>query len=301
MSDKTIAVMGLENASMMVELFGNENENITTMIPISSLREFKGHPFKVLDNEKMDELVESIKANGVLTPVTVRECGIGTYEMISGHRRWHASQLAGLTEIPAIIKDLTDDEAVIAMVDANIQREEILPSEKAFAYKMRLEAIKNQAKREEEEGEREIGVRSDEILAEGTGESARTIQRYIRLTELIPEFLQLVDEKKISFMLGVEMSHLPEKVQRNLYNYFLEGGTIKREHIKVIKEHPNMYQLNQRDVNKILKGDKPKKEKSKKRVFTLSEKDIDKYFGPDVTMGEIQKIIIDLLENRKNR
>ena len=178
------------------ELLGVVNEESAMEIEISKIHPFKNHPFKVLDDEKMQDLVESVKINGVLTPVLLRMDENEDYEMVSGHRRMHAAQLAGLTTIPAIVRELSDDDAIVAMVDANIQREELLPSEKAFAYKMKLDAMKRQGSRTDltlcQSGTKS---RTDQLLGEQVGESARSVQRYIRLTELIPELLDLVDNK----------------------------------------------------------------------------------------------------------
>ena len=169
------------------ELLGLPGEESSSEVTINKIHSFKNHPFKVIDDEKMDDLVESIRRNGVLTPVILREDG-RDYEMISGHRRLHAAKLAGLTSIPAFIRDMTDDEAVIYMVDSNIQREELLPSEKAFAYKMKMDAMKRQGTRSDLTScQNGTKFRADQLMSEQIGESARSIQRYIRLTELIPD------------------------------------------------------------------------------------------------------------------
>lgn len=189
----------------------------------------------------MQELVESIKTNGVLSPVLIRPTGIDTYEMISGHRRLHAAQLAGLTAIPSIIREMTDDESVIAMVDANIQREELLPSEKAFAYKMKLNAMKRQAGRPSKEnaGQNDQnlnGVGSRDLLAEQVGESSKQIQRYIRLTELIPEMLDYVDKKRIPFTVAVDISYLDKEIQKWLFEYIRDNGLVKPKQIALLRE-----------------------------------------------------------------
>ena len=193
------------------ELLGVVNEESAMEIEISKIHPFKNHPFKVLDDEKMQDLVESVRINGVLTPVLLRMDENEEYEMVSGHRRMHAAQLAGLTTIPAIVRELSDDDAIVAMVDANIQREELLPSEKAFAYKMKLVAMKRQAGRpKNNSGQNDqnlIGTVSRDVLAEQVGESSKQIQRYIRLTELIPELLDLVDNKKLQFTVAVDISY----------------------------------------------------------------------------------------------
>ena len=187
-------------------------------IPISEIDEFPDHPFKVLMDEDMEQLVESIKQNGVMTPATVRLKEDGRYELISGHRRKKACELAGLETLKCEVKELTRDEAIIIMVESNLQRSTILPSEKAFAYKMRLEAMKRQAGRPPKENSSPVGthLRSDAELAEKVGESRNQIQRYIRLTELVPEILQMVDERQIAFRPAVEISYLSEEQQYTL-------------------------------------------------------------------------------------
>lgn len=187
-------------------------------IPISEIDEFPDHPFKVLMDEDMEQLVESIKRNGVMTPATVRLKEDGRYELISGHRRKKACELAGLETLKCEVKELTRDEAIIIMVESNLQRSTILPSEKAFAYKMRLEAMKRQAGRPPKENSSPVGthLRSDAELAEKVGESRNQIQRYIRLTELVPEILQMVDDRQIAFRPAVEISYLSEEQQYTL-------------------------------------------------------------------------------------
>ena len=196
------------------ELLGVVNEESAMEIEISKIHPFKNHPFKVLDDEKMQDLVESVKINGVLTPVLLRMDENEEYEMVSGHRRMHAAQLAGLTTIPAIVRELSDDDAIVAMVDANIQREELLPSEKAFAYKMKLDAMKRQGIRTDLTlSQNETKLRSDEVLSKQVGESRAQVQRFVRLTELIPELLDLVDNKKLQFTVAVDISYIDTEVQ----------------------------------------------------------------------------------------
>ena len=197
------------------ELLGVVNEESAMEIEISKIHPFKNHPFKVLDDEKMQDLVESVRINGVLTPVLLRMDENEEYEMVSGHRRMHAAQLAGLTTIPAIVRELSDDDAIVVMVDANIQREELLPSEKAFAYKMKQEAMKHQGSRTDLTLGQNVPKfkRTTEAIADGTGESYKQIQRYIRLTELIPELLDLVDNNKLQFTVAVNISYIDKEVQ----------------------------------------------------------------------------------------
>lgn len=207
------------------ELLGVPNEEASIEIDINSIHGFKNHPFKVMDDEKMNDLVESIRENGVLTPVMIRPDNHNGYEMISGHRRMHAAQLVGLAAIPAIVREMTDDEAVIAMVDANIQREELLPSEKAFAYKMKMDAMRHQGERTDLTLGQNVPKfkRTTEAIAQGTGESYKQVQRYIRLTELIPDLLELVDKKRLNFTIAVDISYIPQDVQKWIYEYICAG------------------------------------------------------------------------------
>ena len=216
-----------------------KNQEHVKNISVYDISDFPNHPFKVKMDDKMVETIESIREHGVLVPALVREKPTGGYEMISGHRRKMASELAGLENIPCIVRNLSDDEAVIVMVDSNLQREEILPSEKAFAYKMRLEAMKRQAGRPSKENVSPVathlrGQRSDELLGEQVGESKDTIRRYIRLTELIPEILEMVDDKKISMRPAVELSYLPKEEQAILYDT-MESEACTPSHAQAIK------------------------------------------------------------------
>ena len=217
-------------------------------IEISKIHSFKNHPFKVLDDEKMQDLVESVKINGVLTPVLLRMDENEEYEMVSGHRRMHAAQLAGLTTIPAIVRELSDDDVIVAMVDANIQREELLPSEKAFAYKMKQEAMKHQGSRTDLTLGQNVPKfkRTTEAIADGTGESYKQIQRYIRLTELIPELLDLVDSKKLQFTVAIDISYIDKEVQEWIYEYISDTGFIKPKQIAALRN-----QLNDGPINQI--------------------------------------------------
>ena len=198
-------------------------------IEVSKIRAFKDHPFKVIDDDKMHELVESIMLNGVLVPVIVRLVEDGYYEMISGHRRLFAVKQIGLERIPAIIKEYDDDEATLAMVDSNLQREEILPSEKAFAYKMRYEAMRRKAGRPSKNNSSQFGrnFQTDIVLAEQVGESRGQLHRYLRLVELIPKILDLVDKKALALATAVEVSFLDHKVQGMLYDYMMENDICK--------------------------------------------------------------------------
>lgn len=278
------------------ELLGVSGEESATDIEISRIHSFANHPFKVLDDDKMDDLVKSIKQNGVLTPVLVRPDKNNSYEMISGHRRMHAAIKAGLETIPAIVRDMEDDEAIVIMVDANIQREELLPSEKAFAYKMKLDALKRTAGRPTKENACHNGthLRSDQELALQVGDSARSIQRYVRLTELVPELLDYVDNKKIGLVMAVDLSYLDEQVQKWVYEYFKENGFLKPVQVEALKNYSNLSNVTQFSVISIMNDALPKKSKESKLSF--SAKKLDKYFPPQYSTKERENIIIQLLE-----
>ena len=283
------------NFKSVEELLGVVNEEAAMDIEICKISGFKGHPFKVIDDEKMQELVESIKANGVLSPVLIRPTGMDTYEMISGHRRLHAAELAGLTAIPSIIREMTDDEAVIAMVDANIQREELLPSEKAFAYKMKMEAIKNQGKRSDlTSSQNETKLRADEKLAQEAGESRAQIQRFIRLTELIPELLEYVDKKRISFTIGVDISHLDKEIQKWLFEYIRDNGLVKPKQIALLRKSCETGIMTEGKLIAILNDSQPGRTPSIKNL--ISEKKLRKYFPADYTEEDMRSVIVELLE-----
>ena len=278
------------------ELLGVPEIAGTQEIELGRIHSFPNHPFKVLDDEKMDTLVESIRENGILNPVIVRPDQNGDYEMISGHRRLHAEGIVGLNKVSAIVNEMSDDEAIIKMVDANIQREEILPSEKAYAYKMKLEAMKRSAGRPTKENACQSGthLRSDQELASQVGESARSIQRYIRLTYLIPEILEMVDLGKIQFVPAVDLSYLDEQIQKWVCEYIKDNGFIMPVQISALKNYPNLSKANQFSVISILNDALPKKSSSAK--VSLSEKKLDKYFPSHFTAKERENVIIQLLE-----
>lgn len=283
------------------ELLGVPNEEMSVEIDIANIHSFKNHPFKVRDDEKMAELVESIRINGVLSPVLVRPVGEDCYEMISGHRRLHASQIVGLEMIPAIIREMTDDESIVAMVDSNIQREELLPSEKAYAYKMKLDAMKRQAGRPTKNNscQSDTHLRSDEMMASEVGESASTIQRYIRLTELIPELLEMTDANKIKFMVAVSISHLNQDVQKWLYEYIKENGVVKPEQITALRKYLEHNTVNQMQMIQVLNSNLKGRNPTKK--VTLSENKLYKYFPAHYSTSEMEGVIVALLEEWKQR
>lgn len=280
------------------ELLGVVNEESAMEIEIDKIKSFAGHPFKVIDDEKMQDLIESISESGVLTPVLIRPDQNDGYEMISGHRRMHAAQKAGLITIPAIVREMTDDEAVIAMVDANIQREELLPSEKAFAYKMKLEAMKRQGSRTDLTlSQNETKLRSDEILSKQVGESRAQVQRYIRLTELIPDLLELVDKKRLNFTIAVDISYIPQDVQKWIYEYICDNGFIKPTQIAALRNYLGQAPVTQSLMISILNSHIPVKAPARK--VTLNEKKLTKYFPKNYTSEDMEKVIESLLEKWK--
>ena len=278
------------------ELLGVPEIAGTQEIDVRRIHSFPNHPFKVVDDDRMNTLVDSIRENGILNPAIVRTDKNGDYEMISGHRRLHAAGILGLDKIPAIVKEMSDDEAIIKMVDANIQREEILPSERAFAYKMKLDAMKRTVGRPTKENACHCGthLRSDQELALQIGESARSIQRYIRLTELIPEILECVDSKKIGLVMGVDISYLDKQIQKWVYEYYRDNGFLKPVQVKALKNSPALSNINQFKVISILNDALPKKNTGAKVSF--SEKKLDRYFPTNFSAKEREDVIIRLLE-----
>ena len=282
------------------ELLGVVNEESAMEIEIDKIKPFAGHPFKVIDDEKMQDLIESISESGVLTPVLIRPDQNDGYEMISGHRRMHAAQKAGLITIPAIVREMTDDEAVIAMVDAKIQREELLPSEKAFAYKMKMEAMKRQGARIDltcAQNDHKLGKKSREILGEQIGISSAQIQRYIRLTELIPDLLELVDKKRLNFTIAVDISYIPQDVQKWIYEYICDNGFIKPNQIAALKNYLGQGPVTQSLMISILNSHIQVKAPARK--VTLNEKKLTKYFPKNYTSEDMEKVIESLLEKWK--
>ena len=281
------------------ELLGVSGEESATDIEISRIHSFANHPFKVLDDDKMDDLVESIKQNGVLTPVLVRPDKNNSYEVISGHRRMHAAIKAGLETIPAIVRDIEDDEAIVIMVDANIQREELLPSEKAFAYKMKLGAMKRQAGRPPKNNSSQSGtnLRSDEELGNQVGESARSIQRYIRLTELIPDLLDYVDKKRLQFTVAVDISYIDKEIQTWLFEYIKENGTVKAVQVAALRTALEAGPMTQAKMISILVNSQPGRKQEQK--ITLSEKKLRNYFSDKYMAEDMESVILELLDQWK--
>ncbi|OUN25564.1 ParB/RepB/Spo0J family partition protein [Pseudoflavonifractor sp. An85] len=270
-------------------------------IPLSDLHTFKGHPFKVLDDEKMAETVESVKQYGVLVPAIARPDPEGGYEIVSGHRRHRASQLAGMETLPVIVRDLDDDEATIIMVDSNLQRETLLPSERAFAYKMKLEAVKHQGQRTDLTSRRVVGkLEMADVVGEQAGDSGRQVQRYIRLTELIPQLLDMVDEKKIAFNPAYELSFLKTEEQEQLLDAMTsEQATPSLSQAQRLKKFSQDGRCTPEVMCAILSEEK----KSDMEKVTLGADTLRKYFPKNYTPARIEATIISLLEQwqRKQR
>lgn len=266
---------------------GSVSDETVTMVPISLLHTFKDHPFRVLDDEKMRETVDSIKKYGVLVPGLVRPHPENGYEVISGHRRWRACELAGMEEMPVIIRKLDDDEATIIMTDANIQREDILPSEKAKAYKMKFEAMRHQ-------GSKGDGHTAD-MIGEVAGDSARTVQRYIRLAKLIQELLDYVDENKIQMMVGEKLSYLKKEEQEWVVEAIRNSGVFpNKAQAEKLKEYSEVGELSSGQIYEVLL-----KKVNSNRNVTISEKKLRSYFPDGYSKEQIEEIIYSLLEKWK--
>lgn len=268
-------------------------------LPLAELHPFQNHPFKVVDNEAMQRTVESVARYGVLAPAIARPRPEGGYEIISGHRRLHAAALAGLKTIPVIVRNMDDDAAVIAMVDANLQRETILPSERAFAYKMKLEAMKHQGQRTDLTS-CQLGtkLRADVLVAEGTNESARTVQRFIRLTALIPELLDMVDQKQLAFNPAVELSYLSHPEQRDLLDamdYAQSTPSLSQaQRLKKLSQEGTLDLGTMRTIMSEIK-------KPELGNITLKDATLRKYFPRSYTPRQMQETIIKLLEQWQKR
>lgn len=277
-------------------------EKVVILNP-AEISDFPNHPFKVKQDEAMAEMVDSVRKYGVLVLALVRPKEDGGYEMVAGHRRKFAAALAELMELPCIVRNLTDDEATIITVDSNLQREMILPSEKAFAYKMKLDAMKRQAGRPSKENSRPldtnlIGTRSDEQLAKDSPDSARQIQRFIRLTELIPPVLQMVDDGKIAFRPAVEISYLSKEQQESLYSTMeCEDCTPSLAQAIKMKEFSKDGKLTDEVILSIMQEEKP----NQKEQFKMPKERISKYFAPGTPAQKIEDTIIKALELYRKR
>ena len=266
-----------------------------TMVPLDALHSFRNHPFKVVDDEKMMDTAQSIREHGVLVPAIVRPLESGGYELVSGHRRKRGCELAGLDEMPVIIRDMDDDTATLYMVDSNIQRETILPSERAFAYKMKMDALNHQGARNDRLTSRQVvgKLETADIIGKDTGESGRQVQRFIRLTELIPELLGMVDERKIAFNPAVELSYLSREEQTLLLDAMdAEQATPSLSQAQRLKRFSQEGKLTWESMSAIMSEEK----KSEVDKVTLTGDKLHKYFPKSYTPRQMEDTIIKLLE-----
>ena len=298
-SNANLALKGLDEMFSTEESRQEQKREQVQQIPIEELFPFKEHPFKVLDDEAMQRMVESVAQYGVLAPLIATPRPEGGYEIISGHRRQHAAELAGLDTLPVIVREMTDDAAVILMVDSNLQRENILPSERAFAYKMKLEALKNQGARSDLTSS-QVGMKLQalDIVGQEAGESRNQIQRFIRLTNLIPELLDMVDEKKISFNPAVELSYLDEAQQRD----FLQAMD-ETQNAPSLSQAQRMKKLAQEEkftyeAAFAIMGEAKKDELDK---VVIKNDTLKKYFPRSYTPRQMEDVIIKLLEQWQRR
>ena len=273
-----------------------ENEERIIEIEIERLRPFKEHPFQVKDDKEMFLLQESIEKYGILNPLIVRPVPDGYYEIISGHRRKHAAEKLGYRKVPVIIRVLSEDDSIFSMVDSNLHRERISYSEKAFAYKMKQEAMKHQGSRTDLTLGQNVPKfkRTTETIADGTGESYKQIQRYIRLTELLPELLDLLDNKKLQFTVAVNISYIDKEIQGWIYEYISDTGFIKPKQIAALRNQLNDGPINQIQMLSIFNNCVMAKKVS--RSLTFSEKKLTKYFPDDYTAKDMEQVIESLLE-----
>ena len=292
-----VSLKGADDIFSTEESRQEQQREQVQQIPIGELFPFKNHPFKVLDDESMQRTVESVEQYGVLSPLIARPRPEGGYEIISGHRRQHAAQLAGLDALPVIVRQMDDDAAVLLMVDSNLQRENILPSERAFAYKMKLEALKNQGARSDltcgQIGHKLNGAKARDIVADESGDNARNVQRFIRLTNLVPELLDMVDEKKIAFNPAVELSYLDESQQRD----FLEAMQ-DTQNAPSLSQAQRLKKLAQEghfsyDVAFAVMGEEKKDELDK---VVIKNDTLRKYFPRSYTPKQMEDTIIKLLD-----
>lgn len=289
----------IDFASMNKLLGAPEEEEKISLIPLLQVDTFPNHPYKVSDDDSMLELVQSIKKNGVLTPITVRPKGDGRYQTISGHRRLHASNLAGIAEIPAIIKQMDDNEATIAMVDSNLQRDEILPSERAFAFKMKMDAMRRQGERSDLEtsGSDFQKLETADLVGLNWKMSGRTVRTYIRLTLIIPPILYMVDTQKIRLNTAVEISYLSQEIQEWLAEYMYKNGTISYGQATALRAKVKLDSMSQDQIVQMLNETRSQRKDRGKVTFSASR--LDRYFPKNYSAAQRQEIIINLLEKWK--
>lgn len=293
----------LDNLFTTQEQRDAAKRDVVLDLPLDQIGDFPNHPFKVRQDDAMMEMMESVQLHGVLVPGLVRQLADGSYQMVSGHRRKLASRLAGLNTLPCIVRDLTDDEAIIVMVDSNLQREKVLPSEKAFAYRMKLEAMRRQAGRPSKENGVPVGHhfqqgKSRELLAANSPDSNTQIQRYIRLTYLLPEILAMVDDSKIAFRPAVELSYLAEKEQRILYDAMGHADcTPSLAQAIKMKSFSREGKLSEAVIRSIMAEEKP----NQKEQFRITKERISKYFKPGTPARTMEDTIIKALDYYRKR
>lgn len=275
-----------------------QTEKVITL-SASLLEPFQGHPFRVASGEEMEQLKESIREYGVLSPLLVRPRGDGRYEIVSGHRRKAACEALGITELPVLVRDMTDDEAVILMVDSNIQREHILPSEKAFAYKMKMEALRHQGKKSElTSSQPGMRIQTMDIVGKDSGDSRNQVHRYIRLTHLISSILQMVDEYQIAFNPAVEISYLTEEHQRMLKEEMDAcQATPSLTQSRTLKQMSQAGTLTREYLHHLLTEEKP----NQRQKFFLNQEDVQRYFPKHYTPQQMQQVIIHLLHTWQHK
>ena len=293
-SAKNIVLKSVDDIFQTEENRADAQRERVQEIPLDQLKPFKNHPFKVRDDQRMLDTVDSIREYGVLVPAIARPDPEGGYELISGHRRKRGCEMAGLQTMPVIIRDLDDDAAVLVMVDSNIQREELLPSERAFAYKMKLEALKHQGARSDLTSRQFVGkLEMADVVGQNAGESGRQVQRYIRLTELIPELLDMVDERKLAFNPAVEVSYLKQDEQRMLLEAMdAEQTTPSLSQAQRLKKFSQEGKLTEEAMSAIMSEEK----KSEMDKVTLRSDTLHKYFPKSYTPKQMEQTIIRLLD-----
>ena len=298
MKERTKKLTSLDDLFRTDEERAEDSAERVTTLPMDKLRYFKEHPFQVRDDEEMQSLTESVEQFGVLSPILVRPVEDGMYEIVSGHRRHRASELANVTEIPAIVRDLSDGEAIILMVDANLQREKLLPSEKALAYKMKLDAMKRQAGRPSKNNSAQLGrnlagKESREILAEQTGDSRNQISRYIRLTHLNPELLDMTDKGKLAFNSAVELSYLKPEEQAAVFTAMeRDEAAPSLKQARELKKHSKDGELTEKAIDTVMSTEKPVESK-----VVLQGDTLRKYFPASYTPRQMEQQILKLLDN----
>jgi len=283
------------------EMLGVVGEESAMEIEIEKIHPFRNHPFHVVDDAKMQDLIDSIRENGILSPTLIRPIGNDEYEMVSGHRRMHAAMKLGMDTIPAIIRDMTDDEAIVKMVDSNIQREELLPSEKAFAYKMKMDAMKRQGSRSDTVAggtstQNGWKLETAELIGKESGESKNQIRRYIRLTELIPDLLDFVDRKRLQFTVAVEISYIDREIQGWLYEYIKENGPVKLNQVKELRTALQTGAMTQDKMIVLLNGTQ---KTSSSGSLTLTDHKLREYFPPTYSHDDMMDVIETLLKSWK--